>query len=480
MASDPGSSESKSSPPSAWAPGNRALTLGLILTVAGAAFEALAVATTLPTMVDDLGGLALYGWAFSAFMLTNLVGTTIAGGEADQHGPARPFIAGVVLFSLGLVVAGFAPTMPIVIAGRAVQGLGAGAIGAIAYVVVGRGYPESARPHMLALLSSAWVVPGLIGPALAGLIADYAGWRWVFLGLAPLTPLAAALALPALRRFGGAGNARRDWSRVRAALRLTFGVGLVVAGLGLDTFAVAIGPVVVGTALALPALRGLLPAGTLRAAPGLPAALATGGLLNFAFFGVDAFVPLAITSGRGQSATVGGLALTAATIAWSSAAWVQAHLASRQSRRTLVIGGLLLVALGIGGVLAGLVPAVPVVLLPLAWGVAGLGMGFAYSTTTLVILERAPPGEEGAASAALQLLNGLGIALGTGLGGVVIAAVVDRGRRPSSGIAIQGVLMLALIALAVWTATRLPAQPTRAPEATGHAAENEVARAQPL
>src|SRR5579859_987534 len=161
-----------------WSRSHRWLTIGLVLTVAGAAFEAISVATTMPATARDLGGLALYGWAFSAFMLTNLVGITLAGAEADRGGPARPYAVGVVLFALGLMIAGLAPTMVVVIAGRAVQGLGAGFISSVAYVAVGRGYPPEAKARMLAILSSAWVIPGLVGPAVAGLIATHLGWRW--------------------------------------------------------------------------------------------------------------------------------------------------------------------------------------------------------------------------------------------------------------------------------------------------------------
>ncbi len=443
-------------PAGVWDPKYRLLTLGLILTVAGSAFEALAVATTLPATVRDLGGLALYGWAFSAFMLTNLVGITLAGGEADAHGPARPFVVGVGLFALGLIVAGLAPTMGVVIAGRAVQGLGAGAIASVSYVAVGRGYAESAKPRMLALLSSAWVVPGLVGPALAGLIADHLGWRWVFLALAPLTPLAAGLAFPALRRFSRKGAGQRDWQRAILAVRLTLGAGLVMVGLGYPSPLIAAGLTVTGAGLALPALRRLLPPGTLRAAPGLPAAIATIGLVNLAFFGADAFVPLALTSARGQTATAAGLALTAATVAWTAGAWIQAHLAARRGRRLLVIIGLALIATGIAGIVVGLVAAPPVALMVLAWGVAGLGMGLAYSTITLVVIERALPGQEGAASAAMQLVNGLGIAIGTGLGGTVVAYASRRNATPRAGIVLQDLLMIVVAAVAAVTASRLP------------------------
>ena len=186
----------------------------------------------MPAAVRDLGGLALYGWAFSAFMLTMIIGLTVGGSEADRLGPLRPFFSGVALFAVGLVMAGLAPTMPILIAGRAVQGLGAGLVASIAYAVIGRDYPEAARPRMLALISSAYILPSFIGPALAGLIADYFGWRWVFLGLAPLLPLAAGLALSAMQRFERNSTTEpRDWGQIGAAVRLAAGTGLLMSGL---------------------------------------------------------------------------------------------------------------------------------------------------------------------------------------------------------------------------------------------------------
>jgi MFS family permease len=449
-----------------WSGPNRRLTAGLVLTIVGAAFEALAVATTLPATIRDLGGLELYGWAFSAFMLTNLVGITVAGAEADRRGPARPYTIGIGLFALGLLIAGLAPSMMVLIGGRVIQGLGAGFISSIAYVAIGRGYPEAVRPRMLAITSSAWVVPGLIGPALAGVIADYAGWRWVFLGLAPLMLIAAVLTLPALRRLApeDAPERQEQGGRVYlSAVQLAVGAGLALAGLGalggtddrLLAYAGAAALVAAGLALALPALRQLLPPGTLRAAPGLPATIAASGLLNLAFFGVDAFVPLSLTQVRGQTATVAGIALTAATITWSTGAWVQAHLASRGWRRGLVIAGLALIAAGTAGVTAVLLPVVPVALAPLAWGLAGLGMGFAYSTIALVVLERAEPGQEGAATAAMQLANGLATALGAGIGGAIVAATSAGGVVRPAGLVGQNLLMVVAIGVAVAAALRL-------------------------
>lgn len=439
-----------------WSRRYRALTIGLVLTVAGGAFEALAVATTMPVATRELGGLALYGWAFSAFLLASLVGTVAAGIEADRSGPARPFAFGVGLFALGLIVAGLAPSMIVVVLGRAIQGLSSGAIGSVAYVAVGRVYAEDARPRMLAVLSSAWVVPGLVGPAIAGLIAEYIGWRWVFLGLAPLLPLAAMLALPALRSLNKSSSAERDWRRVRHALQLALGVGLALTGPTLDQLLLAALCVVGGVVIALPALRKLLPDGTLRAAPGLPAAIATACITGTVFFGVDAFVPLALTSLRGLSAALAGLALTAATVTWTTGAWLQAHYAAQHSRRRLVTIGLLVLAVGVALVIGTLWPGVPALLAPLAWGVAGLGMGLAYSTLSLSVLESAPEGQEGAATSSLQLANMLGPALGTGVGGAIIGSAASGSAPSAASIAMQFALMAALPLLGVWAARGLP------------------------
>jgi MFS family permease len=287
----------------------------------------------------------------------------------------------------------------------------------------------------------------------------------VFLGLVPFITIGAMLTLPSLRQLAGGSQAPRDWSTIIAALRLSSGAALALAGLGQASLPIAAALIAAGAVIGWPALRRLLPQGTLRAAPGLPAAIATQLLLNLAFFGVDAFVPLALTSVRGQTATVAGLALTAATIGWTTGAWVQAHLAPRQGRRHLVMAGLGLIALGIAGVACTLWPSAPVLLAPAAWGVSGLGMGLAFSTISLVVLDAAPPGHEGTASSALQLANVLGFALGAGLGGVIIGNTGARAVVSQSSILVQDIAMLAIIALAVLTAGRLPDRPhERQPE----------------
>src|SRR5437762_13268577 len=124
-----------------WAPQTRALTVGLVLTVTFVASEALAVVTVMPVVARDLGGLRLYGWVFSAFMLGSVVGIVAAGREADRRGPAVPFVAALILFGSGLAIAGLAPSMDVLVAGRVLQGLGARAVPSVAYAVLGRRLP---------------------------------------------------------------------------------------------------------------------------------------------------------------------------------------------------------------------------------------------------------------------------------------------------------------------------------------------------
>ncbi|HKY64946.1 MAG TPA: MFS transporter, partial [Acidimicrobiales bacterium] len=187
-----------------WSPRRRRLTAALVLTITLVAFESLAIATVMPVVSDDIGGLGLYGWVFSGFFLGSLLGIVLAGWAADRRGTRLPFAVGLVLFTVGLLVGGTAPSMPVLVAGRVLQGLGAGVIPAVAYATVARSYPPTLRPRVFAVFSSAWVVPGLVGPAAASGIEHATSWRVVFLALLPFVVVAAVLALPVLSDRGSA------------------------------------------------------------------------------------------------------------------------------------------------------------------------------------------------------------------------------------------------------------------------------------
>ncbi|MBX9244371.1 MFS transporter, partial [Actinotalea ferrariae] len=180
---------------SPWARGLRTITVAMLLLVALNAFEALAVTTTMPTVVAALGGLELYAMAFAAPVASSVVGMVLSGTWSDRGGPGRALLTGVGLFVAGLVLAGTAQAMPTVVAGRVVQGLGGGMLSVALYVLVARVYPDRLQPRVFAAFAAAWVLPSVVGPALAGLVSDTVGWRWVFLGV----PLLAVPALVALR-----------------------------------------------------------------------------------------------------------------------------------------------------------------------------------------------------------------------------------------------------------------------------------------
>ena len=477
-----------------WTPGRRALTIGLVLTITLVASEALAVSNIMPIVDVDLAGgnSELYGWVFSGFFLGNLVGIVIAGLLVDRGSLVRPFALGLALFSIGLLVGGIAPSMEVLVGARVVQGLGSGAIPAVAYVAIARALPEALRPRMFATMSTAWVLPGVFGPALAGFVADAFDWRLVFLGLLPLIAVAALMTLSAVAAVGPAADvpvtegsadravANQARRRLPLALILAAGAGMLVAGLTNAQFVPGLPLIVAGGLLAAAAFRLLTPAGTLRAARGLPAAIMLRGMLTFAFFTADVYVPLALQGWRGTSATVAGLALTAATLSWTAGAWTQAHLIGRHGARRFIRTGFLVLALGVLGFAAILSPAVPLPVGVAAWALAGLGMGFAYAPLSLTVLREAPPESQGAATAGLQLSDVLGTALGAGVGGALIALGHRTGAEAWVGLAWAfGIgVVAALIGAAV--AGRLTAkQPTVEAAAPDHGADGMVSERLP-
>jgi MFS family permease len=335
---------------------------------------------------------------------------------------------------------------------------------------VGRAYPPALRPRVFAVFSSAWVIPGLVGPAASSALAEAFGWRSVLLALLPLVAVAAVITLPALTRsvaFSGDlsaqgadgspenGGVRGQGPRVGGAIALIAGVGAVLAAASGPPVALAVVLAIVGVPVALRAFVRLVPQGTLRLAPGVPAAIAVKGLLTFSFFGADAYVSLTVQDVRDQPTWVAGVALTSATLAWSAAAWVQDRWIHRVGPRRLVRIGFALVAAGIAGLFGALGPF-PVAAVVLAWGIAGFGIGLAYSPISVTVLGLAAPGREGEVSASVQLCDVLGVALGTGAAGAIVALGDAQGWATRSALELAFPLTLAVALLGVVAARRLP------------------------
>ena len=184
----------------------------------------------------------------------------------------------------------------------------------------------------------------------------------------------------------------------------------------------------------------------------------TRGVLTFAFFGGDAYVPLTLTSIRGASAAVAGLALTASTLTWTLGAWIQERRISAWGPRRLIRTGFVLVAAGAVGMTTLLSHSTPVWLGPVMWGVAGLGIGLAYAPISVTVLHDASPGQEGQASSALALTDVLGTALGTGTGGAAVAFGHAHGWDPRAGLAFAFAIAVVVAIAGATVARRIPAR----------------------
>jgi MFS family permease len=429
----------------------RMTTAGLLLVVSLVAFENLAVATAMPTAVRELGGLAYYSLPFTAFLAASVIAMVLAGGRSDRAGPRWVMLTGLLVFAVGLVVAGTAHGMAVFVAGRAVQGLGAGMVVVALYVVIAEVYDEALRPRVFAAVSAAWVLPALVGPVVSGLVTEHLSWRLVFGGLVPFVLLGVALVWPALARLD-----RREAARAPARRRLA--PYAVLAALGMAALQYAgqhIRPASLPVALAglvalVPAVRRLLPAGTVRLRQGLPAAIGYRGLLAGAFFGADAFIPLTLSQVHGYRPALAGLPLTVAAVGWSAGSWWQGHRPVR--RRYLLVGtGCALIMLGAGGLTAVAWSAVPGWLAGPLWTVAGTGMGLAMASTSVLVLDLSDAQERGANGAALQIADVLCSAGTIGLAGVLLAAI----RPVSLAITAIDLMMAAVAATGVLLAARL-------------------------
>ncbi|MER7520436.1 MFS transporter [Streptomyces sp. NPDC126499] len=407
---------------------HRALSIGVVSVVLLVAFEATAVGTAMPVAARELDGVSLYAFAFSAYFTTSLFGMVLAGQWSDRGGPLGPLAVGMSCFAAGLLLSGTAGAMWLFILGRAVQGLGGGLVIVALYVVISRAYEEHLRPAIMAAFAASWVVPSVVGPLASGTITEHLGWRWVFVGIPALVVFPLALALPAIRRTAS-GPADPDapvapWDRRR--IRLAFGISAGVALLqyaGQELRWLSLLPAAVGAALLVPAVRGLLPRGTYRAARGLPSVVLLRGVAAGSFIAAESFVPLMLVTQRGLTPTLAGLSLAVGGLTWALGSWVQSRPVTEPYRERLVVVGMVLVATAIAAAPTVLLTAVPVWVVAAAWAWGCFGMGMVISSTSVLLLKLSAPEETGANSAALQISDGLSNVFLLALGGAAFAAL---------------------------------------------------------
>ena len=407
-------------------------TIGTVSLCFLAAFESLAVTTIMPVVSAELHGASLYALAFSGPLATGIIGMVVGGNWADRIGPTLPLYTSVATFIAGLLIAGTATSMVTLVAGRLVQGFGTGAMIVALYVVVARAFPARLHPSIFAGFAAAWVIPSLIGPVAAGAVSEVWSWHWVFLGVVGLVLIAMAMVVPAMHslsgpaRFGDPDAAGAavvvPWSLWRILWAVV--AALAVLGLSLLSKIPEVGGLLAGGAVvvAIVAVRPLVPRGTLTARRGLPSVILTRGIIAAAFFGAEVYLPYLLIDHYDFSATLAGLALTLAALAWASASWLQGRLGTRLTHPASIrIGSSVVVAaiaLVFSTALWGLSPAIAIV----GWGIGGGGMGLMYPRTSVMTLAMSTSENQGFNSSALSISDSLGASLALATTGIVFAA----------------------------------------------------------
>ncbi|WP_248763734.1 MFS transporter [Pseudarthrobacter sp. SSS035] len=431
------------------------VTIGACALVFLAAFESLAVTTIMPVVSRELDGASLYALAFAGPLATGVIGMVAAGNWSDRRGPTVPLYASVALFVLGLIIAGTAVSMPMLVAGRLVQGLGGGALTVALYVVVARVYPAVLHPGIFAAFSAAWVIPSLVGPFAAGIVAEVLSWHWVFLGVVGLVVPALVMIVPVLRGIDRPAEqatvppwalGRLAWAALAAlaVLGLNLSAGVTIAGIPAAPALLAAAAVVI----ALVAVRPLVPRGTLLARRGLPSVILTRGLASAAFFGAEVYLPYLLIEEYQFPPTFAGLALTGGALSWAAAAAIQGRLGTRLKHRAAVrIGS----ALVLGAILLTLATSAlhwPAAVAIAGWLFAGGGMGLLYPRLSVMTLAMSAKENEGFNSSAMSISDSLGGALALAATGIVFAAFTTTAESFAGVFALTAVVAVAAVAVA--------------------------------
>jgi MFS family permease len=410
-------STARTSTPGIWSPQFLWTTIGSNALIFLGAFETLAVTTIMPIISRDLDGEALYSVAFSGTLAASVIGMVVAGGWADRRGPTRPLLTAIVVFLVGLLLSGTATSMGLFIVGRFMQGLGSGAIGVAIYVVVARLYPAGLHPKIFGAFAAAWVLPSMIGPPAAGVVAELFTWHWVFLGVAVLMLLASTLLIPALRLLRSTSTRAADDAashttnpgHINVLWAIAVAAGILGISLGGDSGGPLAIPIVIAAAIVVVvSLRPLLPKGTLLAKRGLPATVLLRGGVAAGFYASEIYLPYLLNDRYGLPSWLAGLILTVAAISWAIGSAIQGRLGDRMSHDlALRLGaGLLVIGVGTVALTAGFLSS-PFVAAA-AWMVCGFGMGLMFPRMSTLALAYSTERNQGFNSAAMSIADATG------------------------------------------------------------------------
>ena len=421
------------------------VTLGVLGGSFLAAIEATIVATAMPTVVEQFGGLAHYSWVFSGYMLTSTVTTPVWGRLSDVYGRRRPYLIAIGLFVIGSMLCGIATSMTQLIVFRALQGVGAGGLLPLGMVILGDMFSLTERARAQALFAGVWGVASIAGPLLGALLTESASWRWIFFMNLPFGAAAAYLVGRFLVDRLPAHGAVVDYV---GALLLMGAVSTLM--LALNQTGVADATLPVGVVRALYVAAALLTVTFVAMErrtpqPILPLSLlgnrmvaattVSGTLLGIAIFGALAFVPLYVQSALGRSAREAGSTLTPLLLGWVSMSIVTGRLLPRVGFRPFILAGLTCVSIGFVG-LAVVRPETPLWRMHVDLGLMGVGMGMTMLSLLLAVQATVAREQLGVATSLGQFTRSIGGAVGVALMGAVVTASLPVGPHAPAALAI--------------------------------------------
>jgi EmrB/QacA subfamily drug resistance transporter len=406
------------------------VVIALMLGMSLAALDTTIVGTALPSIVSKLGGISLYSWVFSIYLLASTTTVPIYGKLADLYGRKPIFLFGSTLFLLGSILSGSAQSMEQLIIFRAVQGLGAGAVMPIVLTIIGDIFELKERAKVQGLFSGVWGISSVIGPAVGGIIVDHFSWRWVFFINIPFGILSCILLALALKE-----NVERKKQRLDYLGTLTL-TGSIVALLffllqGGTTWSWSSIQSIGLCALFLILLVGFLFQEQHAPDPILPLTLfknriiavsSLGGvILGVLMFGIITYIPLFVQGVAGGTATSAGITLGPLLLAWPIASTISGRVVIRYGYRFTAVLGMIFAALG-SGMVTLFTTGTSLLFIVIAMLTIGTGLGFA-STAFIIAVQNAVPWKlRGVATASTQFVRTIGGTIGVAVMGTILNA----------------------------------------------------------
>ncbi|WP_423067142.1 MFS transporter [Devosia sp. CN2-171] len=394
------------------------------------AIEVYIGSTLMPSVVAEIGGLDLFAWVTTVFVVASIIASIFAAVRPFGLGPRQNYLIAAAMFGIGSLICGLAPSMPILLAGRALQGFGGGLLAALTFMMVRLVFPEHLWSRAFALASGIWGVSTLVGPSIGGVFAELGIWRWAFFILVPCAALLGLLAV----RVVPAKSSEAGMSSLPIRQ-----IGLmIVAVLALSSAGAVSGNVMLAGGLTAVAVLALFALGTIERNAGqklFPTGTFRFGTLLASLFGImvllqmaitsDIFIPLFMQTLHGLGPLTSGYMVALVAVGWSTSSMITAGWTEGRARLLISGGPLLVLVAAVGLALfvghdnqgSSLLFIVPI---GLSLVIMGVGIGTAWTQLTPRVMQAAPDGEHDVTSAALSTIQLFASGLGAALGGLIV------------------------------------------------------------